>query len=136
MEFDPMLQPVACRIGSSNFQRGGRNVGCVNLGVWQLFGKSQRNAARTGADVDDAQGLPFGARSSYLGFSGRGSRGGSRSVRAQQFQRGFDQVFGFWPRNQNGWADDEVHAPKFLMPSNVLCRNTAGAFIKGDIITA
>ena len=36
-------------------------------------------------------------------------------------------MLGLWPRNEDGGRNDEVHAPEFLVPGDVLGRKSAGA---------
>ena len=49
-------------------------------------------------------------------------------------QHGLDQVFGLGTRDEHRRRDDEIHAPEFLMPGDVLRGNAAGAFGQRGVI--
>ena len=44
-----------------------------------------------------------------------------------QFENRLDHVLGFWPRDQHSRVDDQIHAPEFLMASDVLGRDASRA---------
>ncbi len=116
MEMSPVFELVAGSVGASDFERGGGNVGRVNLGPGQLFGKGQSDAARAGADVHDPRkrgGLQW--------------RPGVLSRLTNEAQHSLNDVLGFRPRDEHGGRNDEVHAPEFLVPGDVLRRDTLGA---------
>ncbi len=44
-------------------------------------------------------------------------------------QRGFDDMLGLGAGNEHGWRNDEIQAPEFLMPGDVLRRDSVGALV-------
>src|SRR3981189_598914 len=63
-----------------------------------MGGKGDRDGAGAGTDVDDLQGLVCG----------------------QEFEDGFDEVFGFGARDEDGGSDFECEAVELLLPGDVL----------------
>ena len=92
-------------VGFGDFERAWRDVGGVNFGVGQLFGKRQCDGAGAGADIGDLWVF---------------QRSGER-------QDGFDQMFGLWARNQHGGGHDQIEPPEFLVAGDVLRGDAFGA---------
>src|SRR3989442_1091296 len=123
MEMSPAFELVAGSVGAGDFERGGGNVGGVNLGRGQLFGKGKSDAARTGADIHDPRKR-----------GGLQGRPGVLSRLTNEAQHTFNDALGFRPRDEHGRSNDEVHAPEFLVPGDVLRRYTLGALDEGLLV--
>ena len=107
------FQLMTSSVGARDLKSVRRNIGGVDFGLEQLFGEGERDAAGPRAHVRDTR----------------------IRHRSGEQQRGFDQVFGFRTRNKHGRADDEVHAPEFLMPGDVLRWNALRTLVEGLIVT-
>src|SRR4051812_37987855 len=106
------FQLMTGSVGMRDLESLRRNIGGVDFSLRQLFGEGERNAAGSCANVRNTR-LRHGA--------------GER-------QYGFDHVFRFWTRNQHRWADDKVHAPEFLVASDVLCRDALYTLVESLIV--
>jgi len=105
------FQLMTSGVGACDLESARRNIGGVDFGLGQLFGEGERNAAGASANVCDLKIC-----------HGSGER-----------QNGFDYVFGFWTRNKDSWADDEIHPPEFLVPRDVLRWNALRTLVEGLI---
>ena len=54
MKMNAAVELVTSGVGAGDLERGGGDVCRVNLSLREFFGKSERDAAGAGADVDDA----------------------------------------------------------------------------------
>jgi hypothetical protein len=90
---------------------------CEDFGVRQLVREGDGEAARSGADVDDAQ---LRARSAGFEID-------LDAARAQPLERNFDDVFRFRARDEHCWSHFEFEAPEFLLAREVLRRFARGS---------
>src|SRR2546423_14971873 len=95
-------------VGTRDLESVRRNISGVDFGLRQLFGEGERNAAGACANIRNVR----------------------VRLRASERQYSFDHVLGFWTRNQYGWADDKVHVPEFLVPSDVLCGDILSSLVE------
>src|SRR6185369_17560365 len=105
-------------VGAGDLQSRGRNIGSVDLGARQFFGQRQRYAARTGADIGDAE------------------QSGGQGRPPHTSEHRLDYVFGLRTRNEHVRRNDEVHAPEFLMSGDVLRGHAAFALVQGVVVAA
>src|SRR5216117_3866190 len=98
------------RICSGDLKRCLGNVSTENTGSWNFQGQRYCNTSGTCADVQNSR-----LRSLAGGFL--------------DFQDGFDDVFGFGPRNQYSGCDSKVTSIEFLPADDVLKGNAIDAVI-------
>src|SRR5450755_2440461 len=125
MELNTIFELKADGVGARNFEGGGGNVGSVDFGGGKLLGEGQGNCAGTGAYVSDS-----------VGASGRElalSLPKGRPLHTIQYR--LDGVLSLRPRDQHRRTDDQVHAPEFLVPGNVLRGHAAGALVESRFIS-
>ncbi len=84
----------------------------MDLGVRKFFSESESNASGSRTYVDDVN---------------RDSGRPASIILISQLQHGFDDVLSFGAGYEHCARHDEVHAPEFLVSSDVLCRDAAGA---------
>jgi len=89
---------------------GGRDVGGVDFGGREFFGKGNGDAAGAGADVDGGE-----AFAREFGVAPRAEFADSQAIESD-----FDEVFGFGARDKNVGCDFEFEAPEFLFTGEVL----------------
>jgi len=109
-ELDAVREGVTGGVAPGDGQSRGRNVCRDDARAGKLLGKSDGDAARAGADVDDAQTI---AGESSLATSANFSNG-------EAVQSDFDNVFGFRAGNQHVGSDFKFQAPEFLFPGDIL----------------
>jgi hypothetical protein len=97
-EMNAIRHAVLAGVRDSNSQSFSREIESGNLGVRKVDGQGNRDGSGAGADVRDLHWL----------------------VRREKLQDGFDQMFCFGARNQNGGADLEHEAVELLPPGDVL----------------
>jgi hypothetical protein len=88
-------------VGARDFQRRGREIDGVNLGLRQFTGDSDGDGSRAGAYVDE-----FEAR--------------SQGEVVDEIEDHLDDVLGLRTRNEHGGRDEKVGLPELLMSSEVL----------------
>ena len=104
---------MARGVASRDFQGSGGNVCRNNLRGRQFVRQRDGDAARSGAHVRNSEILLCGAASQ------------PSDPTPQSFDRDFNHMLGFRPRNQDVGRDFEIQAPEFLMASQMLRRNAA-----------
>jgi hypothetical protein len=104
-ESDAAGEVVADGVRGGNFERGGRDIDRRDAGIGQVVGECDGDGTGTGADVEDVErrcGIEF-----FLLHFG---------------QDGFDEVFGFGARDENGRRDVQGEAVELLPSGDVLDR--------------
>ena len=137
-ELNATFELMAGSVGARDFECGGGDIGRVDFGLRQLFGQSQRDAARAGADVDNSAGGILRPASDTRASAVRGAerRTPGAGRRGVQFQHSFDDMLGLGAWNQNRRRDDEIHAPEFLVASDVLRGNAVGALSECGVVSS
>ena len=102
MKVNTPFKLMASGIRLCNFENSGRNVSGVYLRIGQLPCQCERNGSGTRANVDDSGIVHF----------------------LSKWHHGFNQMLGLRPGNKDGGSDNQVHSPEFLVPGDVLRRDT------------
>ena len=105
---------MARGVAARDFERGGGNVRGDDLCGGQFVRQRDGDAAGAGAHIRDAKFFVAARRACFWTYP-------------QAFERNFDHMLGFRPRNQNVGRDFEIQAPEFLMAGEVLRRDAARA---------
>jgi len=98
------------RVAMGDGEGGGRNVERDELSLREFFGDSDGDAAGAGADVGDEE-------SCAIVLVGTTS---VEFAEGEAVERDFNEMFGFWARDENVWSDFECEAPEFLFAGEVL----------------
>jgi hypothetical protein len=146
-EGDAAGQVMAGGVFTGDGERGGRDVGGGDLRLRQMVCERDGDRAGAGADVEDSQWNPWRFRSQIFartvrhvwverGVSGSFDCGAFPQARDRTFahddrvivvarigqlsEDGFDEVFGFRARDEDGGRDAEGEAEEFLLAGDVL----------------
>ena len=104
---DACGEVVMLGVVSGDGERGGRGIECGDGGLRHRVGEGDGDGSRAGADVGDGDG---------------------RVVR-EEFERGFDEMFGFWTRDEDVRRDAEREAVELLLAGDVLDGLVLGAAV-------
>jgi len=105
-------------------QRCRRNIHGVNSGKRQFLGEGDGDAPRAGADVSDEEAstvISVGAAGTEIG-------------KGQAVESDFDEVFGFWTRDEDVGGDFEGEAPEFLPTREMLQGHAGGPAVEETLI--
>jgi hypothetical protein len=113
-ERDAVGEVEGCGVFAGNVEGGGGDVDGRDFRGGQMRGERERDGARAGANVENAQ---------CVGLCGGPGDGG------------FDEVFGFGARDEGVWRDAEGQAVELLLAGEVLQGFVRGAAV-GEFVEA
>src|ERR1700675_3279547 len=112
MELYTLAQFMPGGVGTSDFESLGGDVGGVDLGAGQFFCEGQRDCARAGADVYDANVCSGRPRPLLLSLVS--------IAQTRKLQHRFDDMLRLGARDQYRGGHDQAQTPKLLMAGDVL----------------
>jgi len=117
LEGDAVGETESGGVALGDFEGGRGDVGGVDFGGREFFGKGYGDAAGAGPDVDDGEAV-----AGEFGIAGRAEFADGEAIESD-----FDEVFGFGTWDEDVGSDFEFEAPEFLLAREVLRRFAGGA---------